>query len=197
MEVAEPASFPDGQVRLLWFGRRSNAAPLLAYRPNLLAGLTGRSLDLTVVCDAAESLAEEIGSAAAGLTVKGLEWSPSTLSKALSAYHIVLTPTSPAPTYVIKSPNRLAHALWHNRPVSSMLRTWPETIRRTKARRAAVEAELHPRIVATAWDKVLRRAAALAPTTPKRSPTIAEVRLNIGCGDKLLPHCIDNCFPII
>jgi len=216
MGAEEPADFPDGPVRLLWFGRRSNAAPLLACLPNLLAGLTGRSLNLTVVCDAAESLAKEIGSAAPGLTVKGLEWSPSTLSKALSACHIVLTPTSPAPTYVTKSPNRLAHALWHNRPVatqpfpslkpfeshicvdddlgaavSSMLRTWPATIRRTKAGRAAVGAELHPRIVATTWDKALRRAAALAPTTPKRSPTIAKVRLNIGCGDKLLPHYIN------
>ncbi|MDA1308357.1 MAG: methyltransferase domain-containing protein [Proteobacteria bacterium] len=211
-----PAGFVDGSVRLLWFGRRSNAAPLIACLPNLLAGLTGRSLDLTVVCDAAEGLAEEISNGAPGLTVKGLEWSPSTLSEALSACHIVLTPTSLAPAYVTKSPNRLAHALWHNRPVatqpfpslkpfephiavdddlgaavSSMLETWPETIRRTKTGRAAVEAELHPRIVATAWDKALRRAAALAPTAARRRPSIAEVRLNIGCGDKLLPHYIN------
>jgi hypothetical protein len=74
--------------------------------------------------------------------------------------------------------------------VSSKLETWPETIRRTKARRAVVEAELHPRIVAAAWHKALRLAAALASTTPKRSAIITEVRLNIGCGDKLLPHYI-------
>ena len=30
MGTEEPAGFPDGPVRLLWFGRRSNAAPLLA-----------------------------------------------------------------------------------------------------------------------------------------------------------------------
>ena len=205
-----------GPLKLLWFGRRKNSAPLLDCLPEVAAQLARRTISLAVVCDDAATLVAETMQRAPSLQVHGIEWTPGDLTAALSACHVVLTPTSTDPAFIAKSPNRLAHALWHNRPVvtqpfaslgsigsfatvgdtiasalQSALDDWPKTVARTQAGRAHVAAILAPEVVARQWDKALRRAADSPPRAPRRDGPRAGVRLNLGCGDKLLPHYIN------
>jgi predicted SAM-dependent methyltransferase len=204
-----------GTVRLLWFGRRQNAEPLMASLADL-ASPTGLSRHLTVVCDDAALLAAEIGKAVPDLSVEAVEWSPTALASALSQCHIALTPMSDDAKHVTKSANRLAHALHHNRPVAtqpfgsldwlapyvtvaqnlgdaveSIIGNWPDTLARTERGMRAVRERLHPETVAHTWDEALAMAAERVSQQPKAARRRTGVRLNLGCGDKLLPYYIN------
>ena len=209
-----PPDKPAGLVRLLWFGRQRNAAPLLACLNDISRPHDGAARQLTVVCDDAPDLAKTIRDRCPNLSVDGVEWSPHALGQALSACHIVLTPMSDDPLHITKSANRLTHALWHARPVASqafpslegfseyvstdlgaaigaMTGNWDETVSRTKAGRRAVERKLAPRIVAGYWDRALRQALDLVEKQTLTEIGRPGVRLNLGYGDKLLRYYIN------
>lgn len=211
-----PSAAPSREVRLLWFGRRQNAQPLLECLPDFSNRRDDPPRHLTIVCDRATELAEEIKARSDALAVTPVEWSPSALSAALADCHIVLTPMSTGPRYVTKSANRLTHALYNSRPVAThpfanldwltqhvtvaedlavavdtMLADWPGTVERTSAGREAVVEHLHPSVVAQQWDAALTMASARVKTQSPRARGRAGVRLNLGCGDKLLPYYIN------
>lgn len=206
------------ELRLLWFGRRKNSAPLLASLAGIEAAFAERPLQLTVVCDEPDLLVNDVRRRAPRIATDGEEWSPRVVSDALAKCHAVLTPTSDDPEFVTKSPNRLTHALWHNRPVATqdfpglgalkefvavaddmaaalqaLIDDWPKTLARTQRGKAHVQSTVSPEVVARHWDLALREATTIAGGTrampgPKPKPAI---RLNLGCGDKILPHYIN------
>lgn len=215
MASTSPAPAPESQVRLLWFGRRQNAGPLLANLGDLSVGKEA-TRHLTVVCDDGLGLADEIQTLVPSIAVSGVEWSPSALDEALASCHIVVTPMSDAPIHLTKSANRLAHALWRNRPVVThdfpglewlteyvtvadnldagierARQDWARTLERTRLGQRATEQKLHPKVIAKQWSDALVLARELV--TRQKPPVQSRhgVRLNLGCGDKLLPHYIN------
>ena len=74
-----PPDKPAGLVRLLWFGRQRNAAPLLACLNDISRPHDGAARQLTVVCDDAPDLAKTIRDRCPKLSVDGVEWSPHAL----------------------------------------------------------------------------------------------------------------------
>lgn len=209
-------SQPAQTVRLIWYGRQGNTAPLLANLEAITRSGDGPRRHLTIVCDGAADLSRTIRDRDDRLEVSGIEWSPAALTNALAESHVVLTPMSDDPTHVTKSHNRLAHALWHGRPVAThpfpslgklgpfvtvsndlgaaineIVADWPAALAKTDAGRQAVAATLHPTVVAEHWDAALKHAGDLVKSQAVRPRRKTGIRLNVGCGDKLLPYYIN------
>jgi len=209
-------SAPTDAIRLIWFGRRQNAAPLLTVLADIARQGDGLARHLTVVCDDAPDLARTIRELQPDLSVDGIEWSPAALAQVLLESHVVLTPMSEEPAYITKSFNRLAHALWHDRPVATqpfpslgplaqfvtvssdlgvaideIAGDWPATLAKTEAGRHTMADTLHPAAVARHWDSALKHAMDLVRTQDSKPRRETGIRLNIGCGDKLLPYYIN------
>lgn len=209
-------SKPTDTVRLIWYGRRQNAAPLLANVDEMSRQGDGPRRHLTVVCDDATNLARTIREQQTTLEVDGIEWSPATLARALQDSHVVLTPMSDDPAHITKSHNRLAHALWHARPVAThpfpslgdlepfvtvmtdlgtaidrIFGDWPTALTKTEAGRRTVADTLHPAAIAGQWDTALKHAGILLKKQGAKPRRKTGVRLNVGCGDKLLPYYIN------
>ncbi|MGQ9369810.1 methyltransferase domain-containing protein [Azospirillum sp. ST 5-10] len=212
-EPAFPAS--ASPVRLLWFGRSGNAAPLLSLMSDLTALARETPCRLEVVCDATDGFASALERAKGSLAVDLTPWSPEALEGALLRCHAVLLPSSDEPAMATKSANRLQEALWAGRiPVAHPTRShqafrdsavvtsdlvdglrWvlahgDAVLERIAAGQAAVAARFTPEAVARDWDGVVREVVE-RPTTPRVAPRPLPVRLNLGCGDKLLPGYVN------
>jgi hypothetical protein len=105
----------DGPLRLLWFGRSQNLAPLI----DRLVEITPRALDIPVVLEVMTNQGPSrdvlISRIPDGLTVKITPWTVDGLDDALDRAELVLLPTDPDPTRRVKSANRLERTLWAGR----------------------------------------------------------------------------------
>lgn len=204
---------PPKPLRLLWFGRSDNAGPLLAALPALAGFARERPCMLEVVCDATPEMSAALDGAAGPLHRVLTPWSPDAVEAGLAACQFVLLPSSEEPNVVVKSANRLQEALWAGRmPVAHPLRSylpfadsaivtasladglqwaldhWQELPARIAAGQAAVAETAAPEAVARAWNAALTRVEMRPRGT---APASAAVRLNLGCGDKLLPGYVN------
>lgn len=208
-----PRFEPGERLKLLWFGHPSNLDGLraslddlggyAARRPASLQVLTTPSPELSALC------ADLNARFAPGLEVTLEPWSLDAQARALEACDAVIIPTLQSEQKAVKSANRMVEALWAGRPVvaqpipayrpfqiwAAIRETlseglavleaeadrWPDRI---KAAQNHIAIARDPAALAQRWDAVIRSTKAAAPAPA--ATTGAPVRLNLGCGDKIL-----------
>lgn len=189
---------PDGPLRLLWFGHPSNL--------DTLDAVSGLIRAERISCH----LITAPGHGAEALPARFTPWSPDAVWRGLNDCDAVLLPSRPdEPRKAVKSANRLLEALWAGRlpiahPLPSYLPfaglaavgddieamlaaalTEPDTVeRRVSEGMAMVEAQYSPARIGLAWHTLLVELLAGSPLPKAR-------RLNLGCGDKLLPGYVN------
>lgn len=102
-------------VRLLWFGRSTNLAPLIAALPRLGCRALGLDAVLEVVSDAGPGFAALLRARPADLQIVPRPWSADEVARALERCDLVVLPTDRDPTRIVKSANRMERALWGGR----------------------------------------------------------------------------------
>lgn len=170
----DPAT--DGRLRLLWFGRAANLAPLIDRLPALAPARIGMPVRLHVVCNRSAALERLRPAVPAGLELAFTPWSLPAVEAALADCHVVVLPSDDHPVRAVKSANRLERSLWGGRPVvaspaavlepyrdvavlagdlaaglASTLGDWPATLRRTAAGQERVAVARSPAAVAREW----------------------------------------------
>jgi SAM-dependent methyltransferase len=201
-------------LRLLWYGHQSNFESLVHAVPSLHR-LTGRcNVDLHVVTKALPEIAsrcEQLDREGAPLMkVRLTEWSTEAVWRALGECDIVVIPSRPDdPAKAVKSPNRVVEGIRAGRlvcasPVPSYRQLsgyayigedlaagidWAlshprEVLKRLKAGQEHVARNYSPEAIGRQWE------AALSPR-PVGDSTERGVRLNLGCGDKIIPGYIN------
>jgi hypothetical protein len=167
--------------------------------------------------DAAARLGAELRASHPAIDLVLTEWSPQSTERALANCHFVLLPQDvDSPSGRVKSHNRLVEAIRAGRlaiaspiPSYAELRdfAWVEADllagldwaianpaaaeARIRAGQAYVETRFAPAVVARKWAAVLGLPApAVSSAAPPREMD-APVRLNLGCGDKILPGYVN------
>lgn len=187
---------PEGPLRLLWFGHPTNL-DTLADLPTMLDRI-GRPVSLHVVTAP--------GHGAEALPARFTPWSPEAVWQGLAECDAVTLPSRPDdPRKAVKSANRLLETLWAGRlPVAHPLPSYLPFAgtaaigddlaamlaaaladsalveRRLADGVTVVEAQYSPARIGLAWHTLLLELLSGAPLPQER-------RLNLGCGDKLLP----------
>lgn len=206
-ERAEPAFAPQlPRVRLLWFGHPGNLPALSAQIGSLAALAQTLPLELRIVTALGPEL-QAFGAEHARLggpfRVEVDPWSPVATRSALERSDIVIIPTNSGAYAPAKSPNRLIESLWAGRAV--VAHAIPAYLPFAEcawlgddiAQGVWETVESRERIVAriAAGQRLIGRAH--APFVIGRqwlaalSLPSAPVRLNLGCGDKILPGYVN------
>lgn len=212
----------DGPLRLLWYGHPSNLGSLLQSVPDLASFAARRPIDLEVVSTVPEEIATRLVRlcAISGGRIRPVltPWTPEAVWAGLAACDAVVIPIVPDAQTVVKSPNRLVEAIRAGRltvaqPLPSYLPLadgafvvgrLSEGLRQAVADPAATEARIRvgqgrveahhaPAVAARQWAEAL--AAVLSAGATAGGATVATdapLRLNLGCGDKILPGYV-NC----
>lgn len=203
---------PSSPLRLLWFGQSANLGPLLGQFERLDALAARRATTLDVVCDVTPELRDALASRPRRLGVELVDWSPEALEAALMRCHFAVLPSSGEAGMATKSANRLQETLWGGRmPVAHRVDSYApfadaailtddiadgieraladpaDTVRRIALGQSLIEQRFTASAVARIWDTAVREAS----TRPATAIGSRPVRLNLGCGDKLLPGYIN------
>lgn len=206
-ERAEPAFAPQlPRVRLLWFGHPGNLPGLTAQIGNLATLAQGLPIELRIVTALGPEL-QAFGAEHARLggpfRVEVDPWSPEATRAALARSDLVILPANAGEYASAKSPNRLTESLWAGRAVvahpvpayqpfadcawigQDIAQGIRETVeaRESMALRIAagqrLVGRLHaPFVIGRGWLDALSLAA-------------IPLRLNLGCGDKILPDYVN------
>jgi len=215
--ITDPVEGPRGMpkfaprlpaLRLVWFGHPTNLNGLLGRSAQLHALARRFPVRLTVVTTSSAEVAARVASLANGtdgrVTAELVPWSLEATWQALADCDLAWIPVEDTAQKSVKSPNRMLEALWAGKPVvADALAAYQEFADLTPVGRgleagaiacledaAGVErrvAEAQRRIARThsafacgdAWARALGDAA-------ERS-----MRLNLGCGDKILPGYVN------
>jgi SAM-dependent methyltransferase len=196
------------RLRLAWFGHPSNL-PAVTARAQELHALTQRHpVHLTVVtqpsAEAQALLAQVASGAPAGLQVELVPWTQEATWDALAACDAVWIPLEVGGTKAVKSPNRLLEAAWAGRFVVAdalpAYAPWSDVLAVGQPLDQAIAQALEQpsavvKAIGTAQRRIATRhsghaigaawARALGDTS---SPPL---RLNLGCGDKILPGYVN------
>jgi hypothetical protein len=211
---------PAKPLELLWFGHQSGLAALHRLAPELESVARTVPLSLEIVC-APGFGGEELAAALevrGQLKARFTPWSIEETWSALQRCDLVVLPAVPGdPLVATKSANRLTETIWAGRYalahpvpayeafadcawVSEDLATglrWalrnPELVTQQIANgRQMIREQLLPASVALQWENALRAATATSSTpAPAAAPSGAAFRLNLGCGDKILPGYVN------
>lgn len=201
---------PGVPARLLWFGRSDNIRPLLDALPGIAALAPDRVVSLEIVTDWSPPLRTEVSALSGGLAVRPTEWTPNDLDAAFERSDLVVLPTPSDPLLRTKSANRLELALWRGRAVAAQphpshapyrdaiavadqlaaavaeaLADPALTAERTRAGQSLVTDRAGAGTVLAAWRAAIVAATGHGAARPAAAQTA--LRLNLGCGDKLLP----------
>lgn len=194
-------------IKALWFGHPSNLGSLRDATPQLAAAASRYPIDLTILTrsDAmAGDVAAFVGAAAPDrLTARVIDWSTDETWRQLAACDLVVIPSTLDGRSAVKSPNRLLEAIWAGRfvvahPVPSYqafgdycritddlgqgivwaIENRAEVLQRVRSGQEAIAFDYSAWKIADDWANVVGSAAASA---------VPPFRLNLGCGDKILP----------
>ncbi|MCR9176412.1 MAG: hypothetical protein NXI19_10495 [Alphaproteobacteria bacterium] len=105
----------DRQVRMLWFGRSQNLAPLIDRLSEITPGALGAAVVLEVMTNPGPSLDLLRSRVPESLEAEITPWTVDGLERALGRADLVLLPTDSDPSRLVKSANRLERALWSGR----------------------------------------------------------------------------------
>lgn len=217
--TAPPDPAADGVLRLLWFGRAANLAPLIDRLPVLSPARIGRPVRLQVVCNESAALVPLRAAVPPGLELVFTPWSLPAVEVALAGCHLVVLPSDDHPVRAVKSANRLERSLWGGRPVvaspatvlapygdvvvldddlgrgiAATLADWPATARRTADGQARVGGSRSPEAVARQWLAVLSSVASAPVPAPVPAPAGPRRRLVVAGDGRCLAGWI-NALP--
>jgi hypothetical protein len=195
-------------LRIAWFGHPSNLPAMVAREGELHALAARMEIDLTVVSEPGPlslQVVGELGARGAGrVRVHFVPWSLEATAAALAQCDLVWIPVDASGQKAVKSPNRLVESVWAGRlvvadsipsyqpfadlvPVGVGLES---AVTRALENPAKVEDDLREaqqRVasVHSALECGRQWARAIGDTAPR------PVRLNLGCGDKILPGYVN------
>jgi SAM-dependent methyltransferase len=196
------------RLRLAWFGHPSNLPAIAAHAHELHALAARHPLHLTVLTQPsieAEALLSTLAYGVPGrLGVELVPWTQEATWQALAQCDAAWIPTEDAGRKAVKSPNRLLEAVWAGRfvvagalpayapwsdvvsvghpldaAIASALADPAGTVARTRAAQRRVASAHSGYAIGDAW------ARALGDTSSRG------LRLNLGCGDKILPGYVN------
>lgn len=205
-----PRFAPGERLRLLWFGHPSNLDSLRGAFGGLGEYAARRAVSLSILTTPGEALAQEVAEInhrfGPALQVTVEPWSLEAQWSALAACDAVVIPSLQTDQKRVKSANRMVEALWAGRPVVAQplpafmpfaawtpIRTtllegltaleaepeaWPGRIEAAQAHIAQVHT---PAVIGRSWETVFRGVRRAG----------APVKLNLGCGDKILPGFVN------
>lgn len=194
-------------LRIVWFGHSGSVDGLAAKGGELLQLAQWLPVRLTVVTRPApevKKLLEDIGRESRGnLEIRLMGWSLEGTWKALEDADLVWIPSSAQAYNAVKSANRLTESLWAGRavvadaipayrpfgdlmPIGVPLHQAVPRLLEDKGVEDRIR-EAQRRITRESSDLVIGRAWARAAGDAAAHP----VRLNLGCGDKLLPGYVN------
>lgn len=204
-------------LRLLWFGHESNFESLAALLPDLRRLTKRYSVELLVVTTPKPeivSLCERFNiENAPAFRLRFIPWSMEATWAALKEGDIVVIPSLRGDsTKAVKSPNRVIESLWAGRfvcanPVHSYQEfapfTWigedivsgiewavqnrREVMRKLKAGQGYIARNCSPEAIARQWESALTNVGETGAIQREDKP----VKLNLGCGGKILPGYIN------
>ena len=215
--VTDPVEGPRGvprfaprlpALRVLWFGHHLNLKGLVERAPELHALARRFPVHLTVVTTAMPQAEEMVAGIARGqderLQVEFVGWSLDATWKALAECDLAWIPVLDTAEKAVKSANRLFEAIWAGRPVVAdampgyqpyadlmpvgkgleagameLLADPPAVERRIAEAQRRVAREHSGFEVGNQWARALGDA------------TARPLRLNLGCGDKILPGYVN------
>lgn len=221
LAAGAPRAYRGGPLRLCWFGNFAGPTlpaveqALVA----IVTHLRGREARLELVAgagfqrDAARRVGAALRTIHPGLEVALTDWSPQRTERALADCHFALLPQdTDSPSGRVKSHNRLVETIRAGRlaiasPIPAYLELrdfacveadllagldWaianPDAAEaRIRAGQAYAETRFAPAVVARKWAAIL----GLPGLAPSAVATAATVRLNLGCGDKILPGYVN------
>ena len=215
--VTDPVEGPRGAprfapkfpvLRVVWFGHPSNAGGVAEKSAELARLAAAQPVQLLLVTASFPQLPNILASlnalAPGRLAVQAVAWSTDATWRALDEADLAWIPVASAGDRAMKSPNRLLESLWAGRlvvadevpsyapfadvtPVGVPL---ADAVHAALADPAAVEAKIaaaQRRIAATHSPYECARAWARALGDTAERP----LRLNLGCGDKILPGYVN------
>jgi SAM-dependent methyltransferase len=215
--VSDPVEGPRGAPRfaprlpalqVVWFGHPSNLNGLLARASELHALARRMPVRLTVVTTASPEVAAAVASLARGqderVQARLVAWSVEATWKALAEADLAWIPVEESAAKAVKSPNRMLEAIWAGRPVvagampgyllfadlmpvgqsleegaTALLADPPAVVKRVAQAQRRIAREHSAYACGLSWARVLGDDA--------QRP----LRLNLGCGDKILPGYVN------
>lgn len=207
---------PGDTLQLLWFGHAVNIDTLAQFLPQLARYAEQQPLQLNVVTLLPNGKADLDRLVPPGLAVTYTPWSVQAMRQALADCDLVVIPVLASQFKAAKSPNRLLEPLWAGRlVVAGPLPAYrpfgdsawvgedlvegiawaldnPEEVRARILRGQRDVATLFTRdAVAQRWHKALSGATGKAGGDAGTRQATQLLRLNLGCGDKLLPGYVN------
>jgi SAM-dependent methyltransferase len=212
--VVDPVEMPRGEprfqprfpaLRLAWFGHPLNLDGLAAKRSELHAVAERYPVHLAVVTSPLADARDVVAQLAhPNVTITPTEWSLEATRQAIDAADAVWIPVSGAAGKEVKSPNRLIEPLWRGRLVIAdavpSYEPFADLVPVGKGLQAGLESALADpagveRNLREAQRRIARGHSALAcarqwlAALGDASP--APMKLNLGCGDKILPGYVN------
>lgn len=208
-ERKPPRFAPGERLRLLWFGHLLNIDSLEAAFDDLAAYAARQPLSLTILTQMTgdfERFVTPFAERAKGrLDAEVKPWSLEGQAAELEACDAVIIPSLQQQTKVVKSANRMVQAIWAGRPVAAqpmpayapfadwtpirpllsdaldtLLQDAPQVEARLAQAQDYIATTYDPAAIGRQWEEVLK-------TEPRPRP----VKLNLGCGDKILEGFIN------
>jgi SAM-dependent methyltransferase len=217
--LAEPKFAPDAAaLKLLWFGHPTNLdtlAPILGKLAKYAQ--QEQKLSLTIMTAPDPTLHEKLNVQTPHFSIQLAAWGIEELWCALQACDLVIIPSLANEKKLVKGANRLIEALCAGRPVvayplpsyqefhdycwlnedivqgiKAAMRDQALTLQKTAAGQNYIKQHYAPIVIAQKWRQVF--AQLLAKPSAIAAPTITTdtpIRLNLGCGDKILPGYVN------
>ncbi|PPD13253.1 tetratricopeptide repeat protein [Methylophilus sp.] len=204
---------PASTIKLLWFGHQVNLDTLIKFLPDLAEFAKHQPLTLNVLTtleSGLESLSKWIPS---HLEVSYTPWSVEATSTALEVCDLVVIPTLEHHAKSAKSANRLLESMQAGRMVVAgklpaylpfadsawvgedlikgiewCLSHPGEVIQRIQQGQKDIASYFSPAAIGQLWQRVISNEKSLTATAPNTQPL---KKLNLGCGDKILPGYIN------
>jgi hypothetical protein len=205
-------------LKLLWFGHGSNLRSIVELFPGMRTLAADYTVELHLVTvshpEVERICADSNENYGPAFTIRLSIWSTDVTWHALQNCDLVLIPIqSNDPSKLVKSPNRLVEALWAGRfvvanPIPSYEEfgdfVWlgdrlvngvrwalahpAEVRRKIAAGQEYIQKNYSPEAIARQWDSALKEALDVHASP---APKVQALRLNLGCGDKILPGYVN------
>lgn len=214
-----PAFAPDQRLKLLWYGSETNLDSLASVMSDLATYSETQPISLTVLTEVSAKLeaycADVTRQTGGALTMTPQAWSLEDQWRALAECDAVILPSLDNPAKTVKSANRMVEALWAGRAVvahpvpsympfaawtpigsdlieglKALLADRENVAAKVAAAQAYIEPNFDPAAIAARWETLLKELPKPSPAAAVPPPAVP-VRLNLGCGDKILPGYVN------
>lgn len=209
-----PTLQPKDKLKLLWFGHKSNVKTLTDFAPELIPLSNEFPIELNIVTAGLGSIEEDLANwkpkIGENFDVRYSPWALDDMPRFFDECDIVIIPSAEVDAKLVKSPNRMFESIWagkftvaHKVPaylefakyawVDSNLIDgirWAvshpdEAMNAVSQGQDYVEQYFSPTVVAQQWKHAFEFARSAAYFSGKTSQP-GDIRLNLGCGDKIL-----------